>query len=181
MKEKKKGKKEKYLTPKKKKCKRHGKEKSRTLWWEAICGFFVYPGLTPKPEDLFLPISPNRPYRFPLHLPHRIQESTPIEEGRSCLSSLNCRENRRAFTVDDEVNLFKDFLRIKTMHPTPDLKGCTAWLRAQAVQSTDGARVPDGRLGIRGLNLGNSSSVSIAPSLGYPSFLPGAFRNCHCC
>jgi hypothetical protein len=39
-----------------------------------------------------------------------------------------------AFTVDDEVNLFKDFLRIKTMHPTPDLKGCTAWLRTQAEQ-----------------------------------------------
>jgi aminoacylase len=31
-----------------------------------------------------------------------------------------------------EVTLFKELLRLKTMHPNPDLASCVAWLRQQA-------------------------------------------------
>lgn len=33
---------------------------------------------------------------------------------------------------EDDVKLFKEFLRIKTMHPKPDLGACVEWLRARA-------------------------------------------------
>lgn len=34
--------------------------------------------------------------------------------------------------VEEEVELFKAFLRINTMHPKPDLAGCVAWLQSIA-------------------------------------------------
>ena len=32
---------------------------------------------------------------------------------------------------EEEVALFKSFLRINTVHPNPDIKGCVAWLKQQ--------------------------------------------------
>lgn len=45
--------------------------------------------------------------------------------------SLVERVNANA-AAEQDINLFKQFLRIKTMHPHPDLSACVQWLRGQA-------------------------------------------------
>jgi aminoacylase len=73
-------------------------------------------------------------------------------------------------SAEDDVRLFKDFLRIKTMHPKPDLGACVAWLQGMA-----GAL----ELEVQIVSFVENLPVVILTQRGTDNSLPSVGLNCH--
>lgn len=73
---------------------------------------------------------------------------------------------------DDErdVSMFKEFLRINTMHPNPDLASCVEWLRRQAKELGMSVKVLEFHKGL---------PVVITTKVGSDPSLPSVVLNCH--
>lgn len=71
---------------------------------------------------------------------------------------------------EQEVELFKEFLRINTMHPNPDLGACVSWLRKRADELGMSIEVVEF---VEGLPVVVTTKAGTDPSL------PSVVLNCH--
>jgi aminoacylase len=69
-----------------------------------------------------------------------------------------------------EIEMFKEFLRINTMHPNPDLGACVAWLKKQADALGFAFQVCTFHEGL---------PVVVASKIGTEPHLPSVALNCH--
>jgi aminoacylase len=79
---------------------------------------------------------------------------------------------RQSMSADNEadVALFKEFLRINTMHPSPDLSACVKWLERFAVECD---------LSIQQISFVPGLPVVILTQQGTDPSLPAVGLNCH--
>jgi aminoacylase len=85
-------------------------------------------------------------------------------------SSTRAPNSHRHDNDESDVALFKEFLRINTMHPNPDLAACVTWISKQAAELGMSVAVVEYHPGL---------PVVITTKEGRDPSLPSVVLNCH--